>query len=51
MKNAHMAHIIILLDTVGLLNSKDKGFNSTDGSQSTKQEANYWVGCLQRWDV
>lgn len=51
MKNAHLAHIIILLDTAGLLNYKDEYFNSTEGSGSAEQEANDCRGCLQRWDI
>lgn len=35
-----MAHIIILLHSAGLLNSKDKYFNSKEGSESTEQGAN-----------
>ena len=39
MKNAHLAHIIIVLDSAGLLNYIDEYFNSTEGSGSTEQEA------------
>lgn len=46
-KNAHV-HIIILLGSVDLLNSRDKYFNSTEGPGSIEQGTNDCEGCLQQ---